>query len=180
MVLEFRMSAGNRCKRKILSQQDACFVCSYRQQASHRAWYPLFLRTIPKACPCNDELSSPAFCLHESSLQVVLQEKLDLRKLLCLLKKNYNCNQITIQTDGTLNACFLREKLFDYIDIIVAPVLIGGGHTTTFIDGYSLTSVEELSKLGILQLEQSKSWSDSYIRLKYKALGKDKIGMLCS
>lgn len=113
----------------------------------------------------------PAFFVHESNLHVILQEKLDLRELLRLLKKDYNCKRITIQTGGTLNACFLREKLFDYIDIVVAPILIGGGHTATLIDGSSLTSIEELSKLGILQLEQCEPLSDSYIRLKYRVIG---------
>mgnify|MGYP002508853849 CR=1 FL=1 len=35
---------------------------------------------------------------------------------------------------------FLREKLFDYVDIVVAPVLIGGKDTSTLIDGKSLLS----------------------------------------
>ena len=39
-----------------------------------------------------------------------------------------------------VNGLFLREKLFDYADIVVAPVLIGGRDTSTLIDGASLVS----------------------------------------
>ena len=57
---------------------------------------------------------------------------------LARLKSEYGCERITIQTGGTLNGLFLREKLFDYVDIVVAPVLIGGKDTSTLIDGKSL------------------------------------------
>ena len=36
------------------------------------------------------------------------------------------CLLYTSQSGGTVNGLFLREKLFDYIDVVVAPVLIGG------------------------------------------------------
>lgn len=113
----------------------------------------------------------PAFSVRESNLHIILQESLNLRKLLETLKSDYKCERITIQTGGTLNACFLREKLFDYLDIVVAPVLIGGKNTATLIDGESLTSFEEINKLGILQLEQCAPLDDSYVRLKYRVVG---------
>ena len=65
---------------------------------------------------------------------------------------------------------FLREKLFDYVDIVVAPVLIGGKDTSTLIDGSSITNVQEIGSLGVLQLESSETLNDSYIRLKYKVI----------
>ena len=36
----------------------------------------------------------------------------------------------------------LREKLFDYVDIVVAPILIGGKNTSTLIDGVSIENVK--------------------------------------
>ena len=77
---------------------------------------------------------------------------------------------ITIQSGGTLNGLFLREKLFDYIDIVVAPVLIGGKDTSTLIDGKSLLSKSELSQLGVLKLQECTVLEDSYIRLRYKVI----------
>ena len=112
----------------------------------------------------------PAFSVQEDNLHIIFQENLDLRGLLMTLKADYKCEQITIQTGGTLNECFLREKLFDYLDIVVAPVLIGGENTATLIDGDSLVSTDELHKLGILQLEKCEVLNNSYIRLKYKVI----------
>ena len=51
-----------------------------------------------------------------------------------------------------MNGLFLREKLFDYIDVVVAPVLIGGKETSSLIDGSSILSENELSELGVLKL----------------------------
>ena len=76
-----------------------------------------------------------------------------------------------MQSGGTVNGLFLREKLFDYVDLVVAPVLIGGKDTSTLIDGRSLTSREELSGLGPLKLEDCAVLSDSYIRLRYRVIG---------
>lgn len=110
----------------------------------------------------------PAFSVKSENLHVILQDELDLRETLFILKDQYGCERITIQTGGTLNSLFLREKLFDYIDIVVAPALIGGKDTATLIDGASLTSTEELHKLGILKLEKCEVLEDSYLRLQYK------------
>ena len=76
-----------------------------------------------------------------------------------------------MQSGGTVNGMFLREKLFDYVDIVVAPVLIGGKDTSTLIDGSSLTGAGQLSGLGILELAECSVLRDSYIRLKYKVIG---------
>lgn len=65
---------------------------------------------------------------------------------------------------------FLREKLFDYIDIVVAPVLIGGKDTSSLIDGDSLRAENELSKLGVLELQECTVLEDSYLRLRYKVI----------
>ena len=113
----------------------------------------------------------PAFSVQERNLHIVLQEGLNLRALLEVLKADYQCERITIQSGGTLNESFLREKLFDYLDIVVAPILIGGKNTATLIDGKSLTSFEEIKKLGILHLEKCEPLDNSYLRLKYKVIG---------
>ena len=112
----------------------------------------------------------PAYNVAESNMHIVLQKELNLEDALICLKKDFGCDRITIQTGGTLNECFLRKKLFDYIDIVVAPVLIGGKNTATLIDGNSLTSTKELDKLGVLQLKSCNVLKHSYIRLSYKVI----------
>lgn len=54
------------------------------------------------------------------------------------------------------------------MDIVIAPVLIGGKDTPTLIDGRSLVSVTELSELGVLKLTDCSVLRDSYLRLRYE------------
>ena len=112
----------------------------------------------------------PAFSVYEDNLHVIYQEKLDLADALSRLYSDFGCERLTIQSGGELNGLFLREKLFDYVDIVIAPVLIGGKDTPTLIDGVSLMAESELSKLGILELESCEVLKHSYIRLRYKVI----------
>ena len=112
----------------------------------------------------------PAFHINEENLHIIYQEKLKLSEMLEILKSEYGCERITIQTGGTLNGLFLREKLFDYVDIVVAPVLVGGKDTSTLIDGESLCKSSQLSELGVLELQSIVPLASSYIRLKYKVI----------
>lgn len=56
------------------------------------------------------------------------------------------------------------------MDIVVAPVLIGGKDTSTLIDGKSLLSQSELSGLGVLKLQECVVLEDSYLRLRYEVV----------
>ena len=113
----------------------------------------------------------PAFRVKADNLGIILQEKQCLEEALVRLKEEYGCDRITIQSGGTVNGLFLREKLFDYVDIVVAPVLVGGKNTSTLIDGESITTREELDKLGILKLIDCEQLEDSYVRLRYEVIG---------
>ena len=113
----------------------------------------------------------PAFRVNAENLGIILQEELCLEKALVKLKEEYGCDRITIQSGGTVNGLFLREKLFDYADIVVAPVLVGGKTTSTLIDGESITTREELDKLGVLKLIDCEKLEDSYVRLRYEVIG---------
>ena len=112
----------------------------------------------------------PAFNIEKDNFHIILQKELSLRSALMRLKSEHGCERITIQTGGTLNGLFLREKLFDYVDIVVAPVLIGGKDTATLIDGDSLLSQSDLSKLGILKLKECVVLENSYLRLRYEVI----------
>ena len=112
----------------------------------------------------------PAFGIDADNRHIILQKELSLADMLKTLKSDFGCERITIQCGGTLNGLFLREKLFDYIDIVVAPVLIGGKDTATLIDGESLCDRNDLDKLGALQLIECIQLEDSYIRLRYKVI----------
>ena len=112
----------------------------------------------------------PAFSVQEDNLHIICQQKLSLKEVLEEVYAAYHCERITIQTGGTLNGLFLREKLFDFIDIVVAPVLIGGKETASLIDGASITGREELGLLGVLRLVECDVLEDSYLRLRYEVV----------
>lgn len=112
----------------------------------------------------------PAFEVEEENLHIIYQNELSLKDVLTKLKSEHSIERITIQTGGTLNELFLREKLIDYIDIVIAPVLIGGKDTSTLIDGKSLLSERELPKLGVLKLQECIVLENSYLRLRYEVI----------
>lgn len=112
----------------------------------------------------------PAFNVKEDNLGIIFQEEFSLKQALMTLKEKYECERLTVQSGGTVNGIFLREKLLDYVDIVVAPVLIGGKDTSSLIDGQSLTSTDELSKLGVLRLIDCIKLEDSYLRLRYEVI----------
>ena len=114
--------------------------------------------------------SHPAFSVDAPNLHIILQETLSLSSMLEKLYTDFDCDRITIQSGGTLNALFLREHLLDFVDIVVAPLLVGGKDTPTLIDGKSLMTKEELSGLGILKLQECIVLSDSYLRLRYEVI----------
>ena len=69
-----------------------------------------------------------------------------------------------------MNGLFVQEKLIDHVDLVVAPVLIGGKDTATVVDGASFCDFSELSKLCVLKLEECTQLEDSYIRLQYRVI----------
>lgn len=109
----------------------------------------------------------PAFDIHDAkNLYIIYQDEFDPVTMLSRLRYEFGCEQITIQTGGTLNEIFLRAGVIDYINIVYAPLLVGGRTTSTLIDGPPLLSTD--STLGLLQLVDFQTLEHSYIRLIYK------------
>lgn len=113
-----------------------------------------------------------AYSLREKydNLDILFYNDLDLKTLLIDMGKKYGARAITIQSGGTLNGKFLRDNLIDYVNVVIAPLLVGGKDTSTLIDGESIISSKELGKLKALKLIECKQLNDSYIQLKYKVI----------
>ncbi len=113
-----------------------------------------------------------AYSLREKydNLDILFYNDLDLKTLLIDMGKKYGAKAITIQSGGTLNGKFLRDNLIDYVNVVIAPLLVGGKDTSTLIDGESIISSKELGKLKALKLIECKQLDDSYIQLKYKVI----------
>ena len=112
----------------------------------------------------------PGFYIQEDNLFMHYQEKVNLHQILEIAKKEYSVERMMIQSGGNLNGLFLREKLIDYVDVVMAPILIGGKDTSSLIDGDSIIEKSQLNELGVLQLEHCDVLKDSYIRLRYKVI----------
>lgn len=109
----------------------------------------------------------PAFHVQRANLHIIWQNSLDLPAAFCKLKTDYGCERLTLQSGGTTNTLLLRKQLIDYIDIVVAPVLVGGKDTPTVLDG---TNPVTLSDVKALRLIDCKPLQASYLRLRYQAI----------
>lgn len=103
-----------------------------------------------------------------NNLEILFYEDLDLNKMLEDLSTKYNAERITIQSGGNMNGRFVRENLIDYVNVVIAPILIGGRDVPTLVDGESIKNEIELKKLRALELVECNRLNDSYVQLKYK------------
>ncbi|MBC8453326.1 MAG: dihydrofolate reductase family protein [Chloroflexi bacterium] len=95
------------------------------------------------------------------------QREVDFGDLFGTLKQDFGAERLTVQSGGTLNTKLVREGLIDRVLLVVAPALVGGGDTSTLMDGRSLHTQEELSQIKALELVQAKPLDSSYVLLEY-------------
>ena len=114
----------------------------------------------------------PAYELRDKYDNLVIfgYEKLDLGQVLTDMYDQFGAERLTIQSGGSLNGAFLREDLIDYVNVVVAPVLVGGKDTPTLIDGEAISTTEELDKIRPMKLIECKALSDSYVQLRYEVI----------
>ena len=156
-------------EKKMTSKTPVSFVLlDNHHLTKHGVEY--FCELSKQAVVITSNASHPAFNVKADNLHIIYQEQPSLAKALERLKTECGCDRLTVQSGGTINGLFLREKLFDYVDIVIAPLLIGGKDTSTLIDGDSLMSKTELSKLGVLKLLACEALKDSYVRLRYEVI----------
>ncbi len=92
----------------------------------------------------------------------------NLKDLFKRLAKDYGAKRMTIQSGGTLNATLVRGGLIDRILLVIAPAMIGGKDTPTLMDGQSLHSTMELTKIKTLKLIKAQPLKNSYLLLEYE------------
>lgn len=131
-----------------------------------------FLKRSKKLFLVTTNKNHPAFELKNAeNIEIIFYEnEIDFTDLFSKLKNEFECDRLTIQTGGTLNAILLRDGLIDHVSIVVAPALIGGKDTATLIDGESLRAPEELSKIKALKLVKCDVLEDSYLHLQYDVM----------
>lgn len=112
----------------------------------------------------------PAFELKKefSNIEILKYDgKINLADTLKKFKQEYGVDRITIQTGGTMNTSWVREGLIDRLLLVVAPAMVGGKDTSTLMDGESLHTESEFSKIKILELVRAKPLENSYLLLEY-------------
>lgn len=114
----------------------------------------------------------PAFKLKNQKDLIIIfyPTVVDLKDLFEKLKQDYNIEKLSIQSGGTLNALFLKNKIIDHISLIIAPCLVGGGNTPTSIDGLTPQTNDDLINIKALVLKKCEILKHSYIYLYYNVI----------
>jgi 2,5-diamino-6-(ribosylamino)-4(3H)-pyrimidinone 5'-phosphate reductase len=149
------------------------FVIVDRKPHLHASGIEYLCNWVNKLILVTDNKEHPAFDLQNRFKNLFILYYIDgiiLSKMLADLKESYHIERLTIQSGGTLNCEFLRENLIDYVNVVIAPLLVGGRETNTLIDGESITKQEELDKLKAMKLLECEQLQDSYLRLKYEVI----------
>lgn len=97
----------------------------------------------------------------------ILQDTLNLSTAFDLLYAKFGCESITIQSGGSMNSLLFREGLVDYINIVIAPLIVGGADVSTLVDGESIKNLDDLVPL---RLVECKPLSNFYVQMKYKVV----------
>ena len=165
---------GVNNKKEIPQKIDCRFIIVDSKPHLNQNGIEYLCKWVDKLFLVTSNNNHPAFKLSNqfNNLEILYYDEIDFKQLMKDLKNIYNIDRITIQSGGTLNCEFLRENLIDYVNIVIAPLLVGGEKTSTLIDGKSISNVEELSKLKALKLIDLKRLDNSYVQLKYKVIKK--------
>lgn len=139
---------------KHLSDDGIAYLCDYLKNV-----------VILTSNPCH-----PAFkfaCGLYKNIYVVYQPTVNFNRFFEIIKEKFRCKAITIQSGGTVNNTLFRQGLIDNIDIVIAPIIVGGKDTPSLCDGESLKTIEDLDKISTLKLKSIDKLENSYIRLRY-------------
>lgn len=154
-------------------KMDVSFVIMDRKPHLKESGVENLAKWVKTLIIVTDNVNHPAFQLKNQyeNIQILYYEMgIDLHNMLVDLKKLYGIERITIQSGGTLNGEFLRADLIDYVNVVVAPILVGGSNTNTLIDGKTIMKRDELNQLRAMKLLECETLEDSYLRLKYEVL----------
>ena len=168
---------GANKPQKNLAKLPVSFLIIDNEPHLNKIGVDNFLKKSKKLYIITTNKNHPAFKRKDvNNLEIIYyKNKIDFVDLFRKLKWDFGINKMTIQTGGTLNSIFLRNKLIDKISIVVAPTLIGGKDTPSLIDGKSLSSIKELLLVKALKLTEVKKLNDSYLHLKYDVINDTKI-----
>ena len=161
---------GVNNKKEYHDKVDVIFVIIDNKPHLNENGIDYICHWVEKLILVTTNSNHPAFSLEYDNLDILLYDELDLNRLLEDLYSKYNAERLTIQSGGSLNGLFVRNKLIDYVNIVVAPIIVGGSEVPTLVDGEAIKDENELNKLLPLELLECNKLEDSYVELKYKVI----------
>ena len=161
---------GVNNKKEYHDKVDVIFVIIDNKPHLNENGIDYICHWVEKLILVTTNSNHPAFSLEYDNLDILFYDELDLNKLLEDLYSKYNAERLTIQSGGSLNGLFVRNKLIDYVNIVVAPIIVGGSEVSTLVDGEAISGEDELNKLLPLELLECNKLEDSYVELKYRVI----------
>lgn len=114
--------------------------------------------------------SEYAFDYGYANVKQCLYQEGNLSMLFSALYSVYYCKKLTVQSGGTLNDALLKAGLIDHVNLVVAPLFVGGATTPTVVDGSGLQSYTNLSELSVLKLVSVQPLENNYLYLQYDVI----------
>lgn len=128
------------------------------------------LKKYSKLVIFTENTDHPAFKIRDKKLFIRSTISLRVDWVLEQLCNVYDCERITIQSGSMTNGQLIKKHLIDYIDVVVAPIIVGGEKTPSLVGGYSFRGSLELKDVAQLELQNADTLEDSYLRLRYKVV----------
>lgn len=75
------------------------------------------------------------------------KNKIDIKNLLVHLVKKYSMSRILVEGGSHINWSFISENIFDELIVTIAPYLVGGTNSTSFLSGSGLCNIKDSPKL---------------------------------
>lgn len=102
------------------------------------------------------------------NLHWVTNAGMSLDDIMHCLSTVYGCERLSLQGGSYLNSAMIKNHYVDELNLIVAPILVGGNYTPGLIGGRSAESLEDVENLAQLELLSVDKLQFNYVQFKYK------------
>lgn len=110
-----------------------------------------------------------ALKVQSNNMHVILQPQLNLPAVMDKLGE-LGCRNLTVQCGSTLNGMMFSEHLINKINLVIAPIIVGGTNTAGLVGGPSLTDHSKIGELTGLKLVKAESIGDGYLHVLYDVI----------
>lgn len=125
--------------------------------------------SIEKCVILTSNKNHPAYDVENEKLTIICYEdKVNLKDAFERLY-DMGCKELTLQCGSSTNATLFKEKLVDYINIVIAPIVIGGSNVPSLVGGTADENGMNNMLTG-LKLIECNNMGDGYINLRYEAM----------